>query len=95
MAVECEVNDLRDLDDGVLNTHVAVVQLMDNVAHSVLTSEDTIIPCRKDSRGTCHVDGDLMLAPPELLSPFMRNCLPIFSMLTESLKLVLVPMPGA
>jgi hypothetical protein len=51
MAVESEVNDLRDLDDGVLNTHVAVLQLMDNVSYSLLTSEDTISLSGKTAEG--------------------------------------------
>ncbi len=27
------------------------------------------MPCRKDPAGTCHVDGDLLLMSPEILSP--------------------------
>jgi hypothetical protein len=82
------------MSDSITSDHVAVLQLWDNVAYHAVSCEDTIIPCRKEiETGKYHVDGDLMLAPPELLAPFIKNCLPIFNMLQDRPKLVTVPLP--
>ncbi len=66
---------------------VIVLQVFDNIAYYAVTSEDTIIPCRKDVSGRYHVDGDL------LLSPYIRNCLPIIHQLEDLPKIVLSPLP--
>jgi hypothetical protein len=91
--VEHVGTDLSELDRSVTKEHVAVLQLLDNVAHNVMTSEDTVILCRKDNEDKYHVDGDIMPSPPELLQPFLRNCLPIFTTLCEPLIIILVPLP--
>jgi hypothetical protein len=58
---------------------------MDHVTYNTFTSEDSIIPCR--------VDGDVLLASPELLEPLLRNFLNIFVRvsLMKQHKLALVP----
>jgi hypothetical protein len=72
---------------------VAVLLVLDNVSYNAFTSGDSIIPYRKGKFRKYHVDGDVLLAPPELLEPFLRNCLQIFQALPDQLKWVLVPLP--
>jgi hypothetical protein len=55
---------LTSILPDVSSNQVAVLQLLDNIAYSVLTTDDIIIPCRRDHSGHYHVDGDLMLPPP-------------------------------
>ncbi len=92
-AIENVVSELDDMKPLITPGHAAVLQLLDNVAYNAV-SEDTVIPCCKGHNGRYHVDGDVMLAPPEMLKSFLRNCLPIFQPLLEQQKLVLVAMPG-
>jgi hypothetical protein len=73
------------------NVYQKVVQMWEKAFPIILyavTSEDTIIPCRKDVSGRYHVDGDLLLAPPEMLSPYIRNCLPIMHQLEDFPKIL-------
>jgi hypothetical protein len=39
------------------------------------------------------MDGDLLLAPPEMLAPFMKNCMAIYNELANIRKIVLSPLP--
>jgi hypothetical protein len=93
IAVESLAQELSEAKDSFLQEAVIVLQLFDNIAYYAVTSEDTIIPCRKDVFGRYHVDGDLLLAPPEMLSPYIRNCLPIMHQLEDFPKIVLSPLP--
>ncbi len=65
VAVESVTVGHAVLDDSITTSQVAVLQLMDKVAYKVMTSEDTIILCRKDKQGKYYVDGYVMLSPPE------------------------------
>jgi hypothetical protein len=91
--VKALVMDLKENIDNLPNNMTILLQLFDNVAFHAVTTDDTIIPCRKDLHGRYHVDGDLFLAPPEMLAPYIRNCLAIFLELAEIPKLVLSPLP--
>jgi hypothetical protein len=78
----------------ITSDHVAVFQLLDNMASHVMTTEDTVIPCCKDSQGRYHVD--IIHAPPELLTLFLRNCVQVINVINailDNVKLILVPMP--
>ncbi len=44
-----------------------------NVAYHAVTSDDTIIPCRKDLGGTIHLNGDLLLAPLKMINLFVQQ----------------------
>ncbi len=90
-AVESVSSNLAVLGDEITASHVADLQLIGNVAYVVMTSEDTIIQFRRDNKGNYHMQGDIMLAPQERLNPYLKNYLPIFSVLEENLKLILVP----
>jgi hypothetical protein len=70
-AVESVVEELEETKERITKDHVEVLQLVDNVAYHAMTNEDNIIPCCKDITGKYHVDGDLLLAPPELINPFL------------------------
>jgi hypothetical protein len=82
-----------DISDILPSNTVAVLQLFDNVAYYAVTMEDTIIPCRKDQQGKYHMDRDLLLAPPQILAPYIKNCTGIFSELANVPRLVLSPLP--
>jgi hypothetical protein len=45
-------------------------QLLDNVAYSAFTSDDSIIPCREDIDGKHHVNENVMLAPRNVWNLF-------------------------
>jgi hypothetical protein len=92
-AVESLEQELGEAKDSFPREAVIVLQLFNNIAYYAVTSEDTIIPCRKDVSGRYQVDGDLLLAPPEMLSPYIRNCLPIMHQLEDFPKIVLSPLP--
>jgi hypothetical protein len=90
------VEELEDSKGRITKDHIPVLQLVNNVAFHAMTSEDNIIPCRKDITGKYHVDGNLLLASPpptELIKLFLRNCLLIFMAVAELAKLVLVLIP--
>jgi hypothetical protein len=87
IAVESLAQELGEAKVSFPPEAVIVLQVFDNIAYYVVTSEDTIIPCRKDVSGRYHVDGDL------LLSPYIRNCLPIIHQLEDLPKIVLSPLP--
>ena len=92
-AAETLASDLKDVKDTFPGNTVAVLQLFDNVAYYAVTSEDTIIPCRRDPLGKYHVDGDLLLAPPEMITPYIKNCGPVFELLADTPKIFLSPLP--
>jgi hypothetical protein len=56
IAVEIMVAEIVDFKERITKDHVAVLQLVDNVAYHALTNEDNVIPCRKDITGNYHVD---------------------------------------
>jgi hypothetical protein len=61
--------DLKENITNLPNNVGTVLQLFDNVAFHAVTTDDTIIPCRKDLHGRYHVDRDLFLAPQRCLPP--------------------------
>jgi hypothetical protein len=61
-AVEGLAQDLAEAKESFPCEAVAVLQLFDNISYYTITSEDTIIPYRKDVTGRYHVDGDLLMA---------------------------------
>jgi hypothetical protein len=70
------------------------MQLFDNVAYYAITKEDTIIPCRKGADGPYHVDGNLLLPPPEMLeSSYIRNCTLLMAELADTPQIVLSSLP--
>ncbi len=77
-AAEALALDIKDSAGSFPTNAVAVLQLFDNVAYHAVTMEDTIILCRKDQQWKYHVGGDLLLAPPELLAPYIKNCTAVF-----------------
>ncbi len=64
-----QVADTQELAGHLPADTVVIMQLFENIAHHAVTAEYTNIPCRKDPPGTYHVDGDLLIAPPEKLEP--------------------------
>jgi hypothetical protein len=92
-AVEGLAHDLAEAKASFPCEAVVVLQLFDNISYYTITSEDTIIPCRKDVTGRYHVDGDLLMAPPEMISPYIRNCIPIMNELENIPKIILSPLP--
>jgi hypothetical protein len=87
--VESLALDLSEAKSGFPKEATIVLQLFDNVSYYTISSEDTIVPCRKDINGRYHVDGDLLLAPSEMLAPYIRNCIPIMGQLPEFPKIIL------
>jgi hypothetical protein len=53
--------------------------------------EDTIIPCRKYMAGKYHVDGDVLFAPLEMLHPWIKKSILLFTGLAEVPKVILPP----
>jgi hypothetical protein len=83
---------IKDSTGNFPSNAVAVLHLFDNVAYHAVTIEETINPCQKDNHGKYHVDGDLLLAPPEVLAPYVKNCTLIFTELAEVPEIVLSPL---
>jgi hypothetical protein len=68
-AVEAMALDIKEIVKSLLTNVVAMLQLFENVTYHTVTTVGTNIPCRKDQQGNEAMDGDLLLAPPEMLAP--------------------------
>jgi hypothetical protein len=64
---------LQEAKAGLPTNCLAVLKLFDNVSYYAVTLEATVIPSRKDPNDCYHVDGDLLLAPPEVVIPFYQK----------------------
>ena len=52
------------------------------------------MPCRKEGEShRYHVDGDLMLAPKELLRDIINTCTPVLKAAGETKKIIVTPLP--
>ena len=73
---------------------VVVFQLLDNSMYMARTEEGALIPCSKEGESSRYdVDGDLMLAPRELVKNMINMCTPILRAADGLPKLMLVPLP--
>jgi hypothetical protein len=95
IAVQGVVSELTNILPDVSSNQVAVLQLLDNIAYSVLTTDDIIIPCGRNHSGHYLVDGDLMLPPPPPRTPppISEKLLAHLPVAKKNLKLVTVPLP--
>lgn len=57
------------------------------------TEEGGIVPCRRGHDGTYHVDGELILAPLELLCETVSQCIPLLKAADNAHKIILSPLP--
>ena len=79
---------------GKLDKTVVIFQLLDNSVYMARTDEGALIPCRRESSSNrYHVDGDLMLAPRELVKNLVNLCTPILRAAGDLAKIMLVPLP--
>ena len=79
--------------DSAKNT-VAIFQLLDNTVYMTRTEDGGLMPCRKEaSSNKYHVDGEVMLAPKELLKDSINICTPIIRAVGDMAKIFLVPLP--
>ena len=73
---------------------VAIFQLLDNTVYMTRTEEGGLMPCRKEAGSNkYHVDGEVMLAPKELLKNSINICTPIIRAVGDIAKIILVPLP--
>ena len=60
----------------------------------VKTEEGGLMPCRKEANSDqYHVEGEVMLAPKELLKTILNTCTPVFRAAGDIPKIVMVPLP--
>jgi hypothetical protein len=57
------VSGVQDIEESVSEGDVVALQVLDNLASHAITSGGSL-------------GGDLLLPHPELLNPFLGNCLP-------------------
>ena len=85
---------IAELPPDRLKKTVAVFQLLDNTAYMVKTEEGGLMPCRKEANtNQYHVEGEVMLAPKELLKTILNTCTPVFRAAGDIAKIVMVPLP--
>jgi hypothetical protein len=78
--------DIREAKDGFLADTVVGLQPFDNTANYAVTSDEG-----KGQDNICHVDGNLLLAPKDMLGRYIRNC--VLNVLANIPQIVLSPLP--
>jgi hypothetical protein len=71
----------------------AVIYFCLDAAAFYAMTEYSIIPIAKDGKGDYHVFGSLVTAPADMFSKSLKTCLPLFSAVNATTKIVLSPLP--
>ena len=95
MALALEISKfMANRDPDCLYKTVVIFQLFDNSVYMAKTEDGAIMPCRKEGEShRYHVDGDLMLAPKELLRDIINTCTPVLKAAGETKKIIVTPLP--
>jgi hypothetical protein len=56
-------------------------------------TEDSILPAVRDVSGKFHIHGSLIVAPSEMFSKSVKQCIPLFTIPMAAKKIVLSPLP--
>jgi hypothetical protein len=92
----------QTVSEALADLHIAISEhsniaavmyfCLDAAAFYAMT-EDSIIPIAKDGKGDYHVFGSLVTAPADMFSKSLKTCLPLFSAVNATTKIVLSPLP--
>jgi len=73
---------------------VVIMLMLDNAAYYARTEEGALIPARRNSEGSYHLDDELVVAPKEMFSSTLKICEPIFKAAEKAASAILLsPMP--